>query len=356
MTVARYRPDWLLSSAAWPWLVLGAMLVVLAVCMLVATCVGAMSIPASETLMIIAGALGLTLSEPSASASVVLHLRLPRVLLAALVGAVLGLAGAASQGLFRNPLAEPGLIGISSGSVLAVVLTVVVGGNALAGAWSGFFLAFAAFVGALLTAQLVQALSAARGGASTASLIMAGVAISAFSFAMVGIMFAFASDAQLRSITFWNLGSLGAASWASLGMVAVPIGLACAMMLRKSQVLNALQLGDAEAAHLGIHVQAEKRAIILWISLGVGAAVSLTGIIGFIGLVVPHLVRLSLGANHRHVLPASAIAGATLLVAADLAARTLAAPAELPVGALTALLGTPFFLWLLLKREVQSLS
>jgi iron complex transport system permease protein len=280
------------------------------------------------------------------------QLRLPRVLLAALVGASLAMAGAIMQGLFRNPLADPGLVGVSSGAAVGAV-TVLVLGSVASVAWLADerVLPLAAFLGALVTAAVVQSLSRSSGITSVATLLLAGIAVNALAGSLMGLGTFFSSDAQLRSLSFWMLGSLGAASWKTLLWTLPLCGVLLVGGMRYASTLNALALGEAEAGHLGVGVERMKRHLILLTAAGVGACVAFTGIIGFLGLVVPHLARLWLGPDHRTLLPASALLGAVLLVLADALARTLAAPAEIPIGILTSLFGSPFFLWMLLRER-----
>lgn len=279
--------------------------------------------------------------------------RAPRVLMAALVGAGLGAAGAAMQGLFRNPLADPGLIGVSAGAALAAVAAIVLGGSvfgAAAGLLGLWMLPVAAFIGGLGATLLMARLGTVAGATSVATLLLAGVAVNALAGALTGMLIFMADDRQVRDITFWTLGSLAGARWAQLPVVALLVGLPTLALCALARPLNALLLGEAEAFHLGMRVEAVKRIAVVLAAIAVAAGVAFTGLIGFVGLVVPHLVRLAFGADHRLVLPGAALLGAALLVLADLLARSLAAPAELPVGVVTALLGAPFFLWLLRRR------
>jgi len=283
--------------------------------------------------------------------AVILALRMPRVLLAMLVGAALGCGGTAMQGLFRNPLADPGLIGVSAGAALGAVCVIVLGGSVLAGS---FAVAMAAFVGGLLATCLVYALGRRRAGVAT--LLLAGVAINAIAMAGVGLLTYLASENQLRDLTFWSLGSLGGATWARLAVVAPLMLLPLLLLPRMAHALNALLLGEHEAALLGFRPRRLQPLLIGLVALAISAAVAMTGVIGFVGMVVPHLLRMLWGPDHRLLLPASALGGAALLVAADTLARTVVAPAELPIGVLTALVGGPFFLWLLLRSRATGMS
>jgi len=285
---------------------------------------------------------------------VLLAIRLPRVLLGMLVGAGLSVSGAVMQGLFRNPLADPGLVGVSSGAALFAVLTLVFGATVLPGVsmlTGPFLVSIAAFLGSVAATLIVYRLATWRGKTSVATMLLAGIALNAIAGAGTGLMTLVADDAQLRDITFWTLGSLGGATWTALGAVApcIVLGVLGAPFMARS--LNAMLLGEAEAGHLGVRVERLKQGVVLVTALTVGAAVAVSGIIGFVGLVVPHLLRLMLGPDHRLLLPGSALLGASLLLGADLLARTVMAPAELPLGIVTALVGAPFFLWLLLRNR-----
>ncbi|MCX7062773.1 MAG: iron ABC transporter permease [Gammaproteobacteria bacterium] len=284
-----------------------------------------------------------------------LQLRLPRVLLAVLIGAVMAQTGAVAQALFRNPLAEPGLIGVSAGAALAAALvhTALVGASAVAVLPPSLLLPIAAFAGGLAAAFVVLRLARRDGQTDMTTMLLAGTAINAFVAAIVGLLSARADDAGLRGFTLWMYGNLGRAGWNEIA-VAAPLLLAVGLWLpREARGLDALLLGDAEAQHLGIDVERLKRRLLIAVVLATGAAVSLAGVIGFVGLVVPHAIRLLAGPGHRLLMPASALLGAILLTLADTVARTAAAPAEWPVGALTSALGAPFFLALLLRMRTR---
>lgn len=316
--------------------------------------VGAISIPPRRVLEVLGAAIsGDAGPVSSRDGLVIMSIRLPRLLLALLIGSALAVAGALMQGLFRNPLADPGLVGVSSGAALAAGATIVFG-ERYAAALGGLpfaALPVGAFLGALAATLALYAIATREGRTSIATMLLAGVALAALSGAFMG-MLAFASDdRQLRDLTFWTLGSLGGASWTKVAAVApfVAVMLAATPLLARG--LNALLLGEAEAFHLGLAVQRIKAAAILVTAVGVGAAVAAAGVIGFVGIVVPHALRLMVGPDHRALLPMSAALGAALLVGADTLARTIAAPAELPIGVLTAAIGAPFFMWLLLRRD-----
>ncbi len=294
-------------------------------------------------------------AEHIRDAAVLGVIRAPRVLMAALVGAGLGAAGAAMQGLFRNPLADPGLIGVSAGAGLAAVASIVLGGSlfgAAAGMLGLWLLPVAAFIGGLGATFVMARLGTVQGVTGIATLLLAGVAVNALAGSLTGLLIFMADDRQVRDITFWTLGSLAGSRWAQVPVVAVLAGIPTLLLCALARPLNALLLGEAEAFHLGIRVETVKRLALVLAAFAVASGVAFTGLIGFVGLVVPHLIRLGFGADHRLVLPGAALLGGTLLVLADLLARSLAAPAELPVGVVTALLGAPFFLWLMRSRPV----
>lgn len=285
---------------------------------------------------------------------IILSIRVPRLILGGLIGAALAVSGALMQGLFRNPLADPGLVGVSSGAALAAGFTIVLG-DRLFGAAAGQIpfvtLPFGAFLGGLAATLILYAIATRHGRTSVAIMLLAGVALGAFAGALTGVLAFVSDDRQLRDLTFWSLGSLSGASWTKVATVTpliLPILVAVPFLARG---LNALLLGEAEAFHLGIPVQMLKRVAILMVAVVVGASVAVAGVIGFVGIVVPHLLRLLFGPDHRVLLPLSALLGAILLIGADLLARTMVAPAELPIGILTAAIGAPFFLWLLLRRD-----
>ncbi|MFF4607575.1 FecCD family ABC transporter permease [Streptomyces sp. NPDC001339] len=282
-----------------------------------------------------------------AGESVLWHVRLPRVVLAMLVGASLGCAGALMQGVFGNPLAEPGVIGISSGAAVGAVGAIALGLTFL-GNWTVTVCAFGA---GLLTVLAVYALSRSGGRTEVVTLILTGIAVNAFAGALIGLFLFTADTAQITQITFWQLGSLAQATWPKV-LAVLPcavVGLAMAPLYARR--LDLLALGERPARHLGVDVERLRRALILVVALLTGAAVAVAGVITFVGLLVPHLLRMAAGPGHRFLIPGSALGGALTLVVADLAARTVAQPAELPLGVLTALFGSPFFFWLLRRTR-----
>jgi iron complex transport system permease protein len=297
--------------------------------------------------------LGLPVAVDARDLAVVLVLRLPRTLMAALVGAVLGGAGAVMQGLFRNPLADPGLIGVSAGGAVGAVAIIVLGAGVLPAPLRPYATTLAAFAGALAITAMVQRIATVEGRVLIATMLLAGIVLNALAGAVTSAFIFAADDLQLRDIMFWTMGSCAGASWQRLALVAgaaLPLALAGPWLAR---ALNALILGEREAVTLGIAIERTKRLAVVLVALAVGAAVAATGTIGFIGIVAPHLVRLARGADHVWVLPAAGLTGAALLVAADAAARTVLAPSELPIGLVTALLGGPFFLALVIRQRLQ---
>lgn len=315
---------------------------------------GALSLPPGRVVTVLWTALsGEDTAAMARDTLVVVGIRLPRTLLGLMVGAALAVSGALMQGLFRNPLADPGLAGISSGAALAGAAMIVLGGSlpAIFGALPFPALSATAFAGALVATFALYRIATRGGRTSVATLLLAGVALRALADSFTGVLSYVSDDRQLRDMTFWMLGSLGGATWARVATVAaalVPV-LAAAPFLARG--LNALVLGEAEAFHIGIAVERLKKVVILLVAVAVGASVSASGVIVFVGIVVPHLLRLTVGPDHRVLLPASAMLGGILLVGSDILARMLVQPAELPIGIITAAIGAPFFLWLLLVKR-----
>jgi iron complex transport system permease protein len=306
-----------------------------------------------------------TLSGKGADQAAVIigEIRLPRVLLAALVGAILASSGAAMQGLFRNPLADPSLIGVTAGASLGASFAIVgagglmVGGGGLLAGWFGLTLVSAgAFVGGLLAVILVYRLATSANGTSVATMLLAGIAITALAGAIGNILEFYSSTDTLRRISLWRMGGLDGASYERLAIAAVIAALVVSTLPRFATALDALLLGESEARHLGIDVARCTRRLVIIVAVGVGASVALAGTIAFVGLIVPHMVRMLSGPSHGPLLRNSALAGAVLLVLADLLARVLLAPTELPVGIVTAVIGVPFFIVLLRQRGQYGMS
>lgn len=330
----------------------------LGVALLLALGIGAVPISPIQILSILAERFGLPgFAETStAEFAVMLSIRMPRVVLAVVVGAGLAVSGAALQGLFRNPLADPALLGVTGGAGLAAATAILFGGGLLAtlpSAVAPWFLPGAAFLGALTVTALVYGVAARREGMDLGTLLLAGIALNALAGAGLGLITFVSEDRQLRDITFWMLGSLAGTAWQQLLPVAAMIGTALILLFRLARPLNAMLLGESEAFHIGFPVESMKRQLVVITALASGAAVALTGTIGFVGLLVPHLARLIVGPDHRRLLPVSALFGATLLLFADLIGRLVVLPAELPIGVVTSFVGAPFFLWLLLRGEAR---
>lgn len=326
-----------------------ALVVLLVIALLLNAGLGAVRIAPQQSAAILLDHLGIHLgvAYTAQQDAVLWAIRLPRLLLAALVGGALGLAGAVMQGVFRNPLADPGLIGVSSGAALGAVATILLGVTILGPAT----LPAAAFIGGLLASFAVYACARHQGRIEVVTLVLTGIAINAIAGAAIGIGTFLADDAQLRSIVFWSLGSLGGATWTAVLAVLPPIALGVLLLPWWGRQLNLLVLGEREAHHLGLETERSRFLLVGLSALITGAAVSMAGIIGFIGLVIPHIIRLIAGPDHRVLLPASVLGGAILLLATDLIARTVVIPRELPVGVVTAMLGGPFFLWLVFRTR-----
>ncbi|KEO72146.1 FecCD family ABC transporter permease [Anditalea andensis] len=312
---------------------------------------GAYTIPSVDVLKILSSHFGADTGATSIQKNVLLHIRLPRLLMALMVGGGLGIAGAALQGLFRNPLVEPGLIGVSSGAALAAVCLFVFGASFpwLPNLMGAFTLPMAAFVGGLAVTMLVYRLSQAGGKTDISLLILAGVALNALAGALIGLSLFYADDAALRSFTFWSMGDVGGTTWSKVHIALPIIGIACLLLGKQHKGLNGIAIGEAEAYHMGINVQRLKIYVLVLSALIVGTGVSVTGAIGFVGLIVPHLIRLTIGSDHKIVLPASFLMGAILLSLSDLIARMIIMPAEMPIGIITAIIGAPFFIWLIIN-------
>ncbi|WP_235934219.1 FecCD family ABC transporter permease [Paramicrobacterium chengjingii] len=284
------------------------------------------------------------------SRTVVIDLRMPRILFGALAGAALAVSGASLQSLFRNPLADPGIIGVSggasAGAVTAIVLLPPLGATAL-----GWLIPAAAFAGGLLATALIYFLARPGRSTGTARLLLVGIAIGSGFAAITGFFTFAADDDELETIVFWQMGSLGSIDWAKLALATPALIVGIAIMISLHRRLDMLSLGERQAQHLGLNVMATRGLVITITALLTGATVAFAGTIGFIGLVVPHIVRMAFGPRHRAVLPISAVTGGLLIVIADTLSRTIAPPSEVPIGLFTALLGAPFFLWLVINSK-----
>lgn len=291
--------------------------------------------------------------------SILMNVRMPRVLIGLMGGALMALTGVMMQAFFRNPLADPALIGVATGGAFGAVCMIVLGATLFEGLPSGamsMLLPTAAFFGSLGACAIIFSLARRNGIVNVTTMLLCGIAVNAVAGAGIGFMSFLADDAQLRDITFWSLGSLGAASWSHVNAVLPAAVIVISAICFLPMALNALLLGDAEAIHLGFRVEALKLSVLLLTCLGAGAVVATCGVIGFIGLVAPHASRLLVGPDHRFVIPLSALLGSALLLGADVIARTAVSPAELPIGVLTAIIGGPVFLWLLRRDHGSGLN
>jgi iron complex transport system permease protein len=334
------------------------LLLIVAILVVVSIGTGAVQISATGVIDTLRGALlGEHGVRESREGLIILNIRLPRTLMGLMVGAALAMSGALMQGLFRNPLADPGIVGVSAGAGLAAA-TIIVVGDRLFGQMIGSsytLLPIAAFIGALASTSILYGIATRRGRTSVATMLLAGIALGALSGAATGFLSFISDDRQLRDLTFWALGSLGGATWSKVAALACGMAILVPASAFLARGLNALTLGEAEAFHLGLAVQTVKIAAIVVVAVAVGTSVATSGAIGFVGIVVPHMLRLMIGPDNRLLLPLCGLAGGALLLAADIVARIVVAPAELPIGIITALIGAPYFLWLLLREE-QHLS
>ncbi len=332
-----------------PFIAVSLLVVLLLLSSLASLAVGALPISVADILASLTGQ-----ASNSQIELVVTEIRLPRLILGLLVGAGLGIAGAAMQGLFRNPLAGPSLVGVSSGAALFAVIIIVLGSttfSAWMSFWGIFSLPMAAFLGGGLVTWLIYLVASKNGQTDVSLMLLTGIAINAIAGSATGLLVYFATDEELRNLTFWTLGSIASATWQDNMIASIPILIAIVGLPFFARSLNAFSMGEAVSTQIGFNIKKMKMMVITLTAMAVGAAVSVSGIIGFVGLVAPHLVRLLLGPDHRWLLPASAILGALLVVLSDMLARSLLAPTELPLGIIMSAVGGPFFLWLLLKRR-----
>ncbi|MET4696500.1 FecCD family ABC transporter permease [Endozoicomonas lisbonensis] len=329
--------------------------IILPLTMIFSVGTGPVSIPAGDIISLLLERLGFIHSDlPEHTRLIVESIRLPRTLLGVLVGSSLAIGGAAMQGLFRNPLADPSIIGVASGAALGAAIAIVLGGVLLSdfpALIQNYSVSLLAFIGSCLTTLVVYKMGTTSNGTSVATMLLAGVAITALAGAGLGVLTYISDDATLRNLTFWQMGSIAGATWNSVMICLSLLAPVVLLLCRYGSVLNAMLLGESEARHLGINVQKAKLILILLTALVVGVSVSVAGVIGFVGLVVPHLIRLMVGPDHRVLLPASAMLGGTLLLLADMVARVIVSPAELPIGIVTALMGAPFFISLLWQQR-----
>lgn len=337
------------SGRLHPQAVIGGGVLVTLLALVLGSTQGAYAIAPSQLLSVLWNGL-LGGSTSSTEHLVFMNIRLPRLLLGLVAGAGLGLAGALMQGMFRNPLADPGLIGVSGGAALAAACAIVLGPMWFAslgftlGSWT---LAVSAFIGGVAVTLLIYGLAQSSGGTRVGLMLLAGIAVNALAGAGLGFLSYVSNDEQLRNVQLWLMGSLGHARWATVWLVGCVVALCAVAAMALARPLNAIALGEAQAQLLGVPVERTKRYAVVVTALAVGAVTSATGVIGFIGLVAPHWVRLVAGPDHRLVLPGSALLGASLVLVADAVARTVVQPAEMPLGVLTAFIGVPLFLLML---------
>ena len=293
--------------------------------------------------------------DPSLSLSdkyVIWYVRAARIVMAILIGGMLSVSGTSLQGLFKNPLATGDLIGLTSGATLLAAIAIVLGGHFkeyLPEVVQFSLVGIAAFIGSFLSMMLVYRISTSGGKTNVVMMLLTGVAITAIGFSITGFLIYISKDEQLRDLTFWNLGSLAAATWTKNIILAVVMTIAYIILLPKGKALNAMMLGEKDAQHLGINVEKLKKQIIITVALMVGTCVAFSGTIGFVGLIVPYILRLLFKSNNTFILPLSAMCGSILLLTADTFSRSIVAPSELPIGILTALMGGPIFIAILVK-------
>lgn len=322
------------------------------------TTVGAVNIPFNSLISVIAEGFGLNMGEHLPVHSTVFWvIRFPRILMTLMVGAVLALTGAAMQGLFRNPLADPSIIGVAGGGAMMAAIFIVIGGSglmlALPVAGDVALIVFT-FIGAILTTLLVFTISIKKGKSNVATMLLAGIAINALAGAVTGFLTYLANEEQLRDLTFWTMGSLGGANWQKVSIFFLLNAFPIYVLLHQHKGLNALTLGESQANHLGVNVSRLKNYLIICVAIAMASTVAFCGIIGFVGLVVPHILRTAAGPNNRYVLLGSFLGGMVLLTLADTFARTLDAPTEIPIGIITSLAGAPVFLSLLIRNKLKN--
>lgn len=286
--------------------------------------------------------------------SVLLNIRLPRIILAVLVGGGLGTAGAILQGLFRNPLVDPGFIGVSSGAAVGAIISIMFGnviGQYVSIDFEQFLLPCLAITGSFITILLVYRMSRVNGKTNIMAMLLSGIAVNAFSGAIIGFFISISNDVQLRSFTFWTLGGLDSADWFVVSLASLFTIIPFLYIYNLKQELDIFMLGDGDAANLGVNIEYLKKKIILISSVMVGVSVAFCGMIGFVGLVTPHLIRLFIAPNHRYLIPGSCLLGALILVVADFISKTIISPAQLPIGVVTSAIGAPFFIWLIVNQK-----
>lgn len=337
-------------------LVILILLLVLVCSFLFSGNMGAANISFRDWIAVLGKKLGFQTSVDIQQEAIIWNIRLPRILMGVFVGAALAISGAALQGMFRNPLADPTLIGISSGAALGAAFMIVVANryfNSFSSVIGISFLSLAAFVGAVAATFTVYMIARQKRKTDVSIMLLSGVAMMAIAEALTGLFIYISDDVELRNLTFWRLGSLGGVTWPMVMIMAVTSIASLLVFSGMHKSFNALSLGEQEAAHLGIPVERLKRSIIICTSIAVGCSVAFCGIIGFLGLVVPHILRMAGITDYRYLFTASFLAGSVLLCWADVVSRTIAVPAEVPIGLITALIGSPVFLMLLYRQKTR---
>jgi iron complex transport system permease protein len=295
----------------------------------------------------IAGLFSGNLRVEDSASLIIFRIRLPRIILAGLVGFSLSLGGVVFQAILRNPLADPFILGVSSGSALGAILGIVFGFT------FNFGIPLMSFTGALLTIYLLMTIGARRMGMESSTILLTGVVINAFFGAIIMFFISVTADARLHSMLYWLYGDLSQSRYTQLGLIAPALIIACVILYGFSRHLNVLTAGEEIALQLGVEVETTKKICLLFVSLIIGVVVAFSGLIGFVGLMVPHLARMAFGSDHRLLIPVASLGGASFLIAADTLARTIISPNELPVGVITAFMGAPFFIYLLRKKGSQ---
>jgi len=328
-------------------------LVFLPICLILGTTLGAFEIEFGQSFNIFLDGFGIDnySNFSDTQHNVLLQIRLPRVVMSMMIGSALAVSGAGLQGLFRNPLADPSLIGISGGAMLAASIAIICGLQFTNGFLGYYSVSFATFIGAIIATVVVFRIAKSNKSTNISTMLLAGIAINALAGAVTGFIIYLADDDQLRDITFWSFGSLGGADWEKVITLIPLLILPIIMITRLSKKLDVFALGESEAVCLGVNVNKLKRQLVIWVTISVGSCVAIAGMIGFIGLLIPHITRLLVGSKHKNLFVISAILGAIVLSIADLISRLVVAPAELPIGILTAIIGTPLFLALLVKQK-----
>jgi len=331
--------------------IIPVMLIILAVFLILACTFGAVYIPFIQTVKIILKNLGILSNTtfPGGHEPIIISVRLPRVIIAALVGAALATSGAVMQGMFRNPMADPGILGVSSGAGLGAVIAIALGLTAK----SLFYMPVFASIGALSAASVIFLLSTKRGKVPVLTIILAGIAVSTFIGAITSMILTFIRGSQVKEFLFWSIGNLSLSRWEFVSIAYIPIILGVAIMFIFARDLNVLMLGEEEAQAVGLNPAITRKVLLLLTSVTTAAAVCISGSISFVGLIVPHIMRLIVGPDHRILLPTSALGGAIFLVGCDLIARVVVLPYEIGVGIVTSLLGAPYFLFLLIRARKE---